>query len=95
MDRQKLNAGSVTREVKKQLRLAALPAYRVTTRYTRVTERTPAGRTFGWQSIVHDLDAESVEVVELVMGNLSGLVEVSRHMQSDSSGFLSIITEDQ
>jgi len=86
----KLNAGQVTRRVKKELSLAKLPAYRVSTRYTKLSERSPAGSMFGWQSFVHGLDDESIEVVELIMGNLSGLIDVTRH-----GSFLSIVLEDQ
>lgn len=88
----KLNAATVTRSIKKELRLAALPAYRVTTRYTRLGEKTEQGELFGWQAIVHDLDEESIEVVELVMGNVPNLIKVSR---SKSSSFLSVIVRDR
>lgn len=89
MDRQTLNAGVVTRRVKAHLRQAKCPAYRVSTRYTKLSQAIE-GRWFAWQVFIHDLDGESMEVVEHLMDNLSGRLETSR-----CSGFLSIIVEDR
>lgn len=85
-----MNAAQVTREVKKQLRLAGLPAYPVSTHHTRLATRSPKGRMHGWQTYVYDLDGEAMEIVELVMGNLTGLIGVER-----GSTLLSIVTEEQ
>jgi len=87
-----MNAAQVTREVKRQLQLAALPAYEVHTRHTRLSEKSPGGRLFGWLAIVYGLDSETIEVVELVMGNLTGLIKT---MRSDDAGFLGLVLEDR
>lgn len=77
-------AAAVTQAVKKELRLAELPAYQVTTRWTRLSD---AGPEHGWQSIVHGVDAGDLDTVELVMGNLPNLIDTTRR-----EGFLSVIT---
>lgn len=91
----KMSAGTVTREVKRQLRLAGLPEYKVNTRFTQLSERSPSGMLFGWQTFIHELDSEAIEVVELVMGNMPGLIDTSRHFFSpDHPGFLSVVVEN-
>lgn len=86
----KMNAAMVTREVKRQLRLANLPAYPVNTRFTHLSKPSPAGRVFAWQTFVHGLDSDSIETVELVMGNVAGLIDISRH-----GSFLSLVVENR
>lgn len=89
----RINAASVTREVKKQLRLAGLPTFRVNTCHTRLATPIADGQLWAWQSFVHDLDENSIEVVELIMGNVPNLLEVSRPCMSSS--FLSVIVADR
>lgn len=60
------------------------------TSFCKLSKTSPAGRIFGWHTTVQGLDAESIEIVELVMGNLSGLIDIKRH-----DSFLSITLEDQ
>lgn len=84
-----MNAAQVTRAVKRELAKAGLPAYRVNTTYTRLSKVSPQGRLFGWQSFIHGLDAESIEVVEMIMGNLPGLIDTRR-----AEMFLSVVLED-
>lgn len=87
-----MNAAQVTREAKRQLKIAGLPAYRVRTRFSRLAEVSPEGRYYGWLVHIFGLDADSIEAVELIMGNMPGLISVRR---SPSSGFLSVVVENQ